>query len=62
MLSHARIRNVKIISFEFRVEEWDYLDGIHPAVNIEWFAAEMGLYKDSYGRDFEISKFDTKKS
>ena len=28
---HARVRNVTASSFEFTVEEWDYLDGVHTA-------------------------------
>lgn len=43
--SHVRIRNVTSNSFEMKVEEWDYLDGIHVYwETVSYLVIEEGQY------------------
>jgi len=38
----VRIRNVGPAGFEIRVEEWDYLDGVHAPESVSYLAMERG--------------------
>lgn len=38
-----RVRNVTQNSFEVRVQEWDYLDGIHPNEQLSYLVVEGGV-------------------
>ena len=40
----VRVRNVTKISFEMQLDEWDYLDGTHPAETVSWLALEPGVH------------------
>lgn len=39
----VRIRNVQNNSFEMRIQEWDYLDGIHSFENVSYLVVEQGV-------------------
>jgi hypothetical protein len=40
----TRVRNVDCSGFELLLEEWDYLDGVHPAEIIHCFAIDQGRH------------------
>ncbi len=42
--SHIRVRNVSATSFEFQIEEWDYLDQWHVTEEIAYMVMEKGNY------------------
>ena len=54
-----RIRNVTESSFEIRVQEWDYLDGIHTEESVNYIVMEAGTHKLSDGSTIEAGKFNT---
>ncbi|WP_299960841.1 hypothetical protein [uncultured Roseobacter sp.] len=39
-----RVRNVTDQGFEFQVDEWDHLDGVHPEVSVSWMAGSLGSH------------------
>ena len=41
---HIRLRNVTRHSFQYQIEEWDYLDGGHTTERFFYIAVEPGLY------------------
>lgn len=41
---HVRLRNVSSTSFEFKIEEWMYLDGAHTEETIHWLVMERGVH------------------
>ena len=43
--STIRIRNLTSTGFEIRIQEWDYLDGVHPAETITFMAMEQGYHQ-----------------
>ncbi|WP_187428517.1 hypothetical protein ROLI_044420 [Roseobacter fucihabitans] len=45
-----RVQNVTDTGFEFRMEEWEYLDGIHMAETISWMAVSEGTHRLADGR------------
>jgi hypothetical protein len=47
---HIRLRNVASTSFEFKMEEWEYLDEVHMVEDINFIVAEAGTYKLACGR------------
>ncbi|MEM6348222.1 MAG: DUF1501 domain-containing protein [Bacteroidota bacterium] len=46
----VRVRNVGSHSFEWQVDEWDYLDGYHIALNIDYMVLEAGEYELENGK------------
>ena len=46
----VRVNNVTNKSFDFQVEEWDYLDGYHTKENVQYIVLEAGEYELSGGR------------
>ena len=42
--AHTRIRNVTSSGFEFKIEEWDYLNGTHGVETVSWLAMEVGQH------------------
>ncbi len=42
-----RIRNVGLDQFQIRVEEWDYLDGVHPNETVSYLVIEGSIPLDS---------------
>jgi len=51
---HDRIRNVSADRFEFRIEEWDYLDGRHDGEEIGYVVIEEGVHDLAGGDTVEI--------
>ncbi len=43
--STIRIRNLTSTGFEIRIQEWDYLDGVHPAETVTFMAMEQGYHQ-----------------
>ncbi|PLX27104.1 hypothetical protein C0581_03680 [Candidatus Parcubacteria bacterium] len=43
--AHIRLRNVGNTSFEFQIEEWDYLDQWHTTEEITYIVMERGSYE-----------------
>jgi hypothetical protein len=39
----VRVRNVTSTQFEIRLQEWDYLDGIHPFETVNWVVVEGSI-------------------
>ena len=42
--SVVRVRNVTSNSFQIRIDEWDYLDGIHSIENVGYMVVEAGTH------------------
>lgn len=57
--SHVRLRNVTGESFEFRIEEWAYLDGQHVEETIHYVVMESGAYTSSTGNRLEVDTTTT---
>ncbi|MBW2194214.1 MAG: hypothetical protein JRF37_01220, partial [Deltaproteobacteria bacterium] len=55
----VRIRNVASSGFEIRVQEWDYLDGVHSVEEIGYLVMESGSYVLSDGSHVEARKFSS---
>ncbi|OZG72828.1 hypothetical protein BTA51_12680 [Hahella sp. CCB-MM4] len=47
--AHIRLRNVNANSFEYKVEEWDYLDGVHHMEDISFIVLEAGVHNLDHG-------------
>ena len=47
--AHVRVRNVTADSFEFQIEEWQYLDGPHGPESVTFAVFECGCYTLSDG-------------
>ncbi len=45
-----RVRKVTSSSFEFQLDEWSYLDGVHGAETVSYLVVEAGEYQLSSGR------------
>lgn len=59
VLSTTTDTNGDVTSFTFTIEEWEYLDGPHPAVEtINWMALEEGVHTLPGGRVIEAGKTD----
>jgi hypothetical protein len=54
-----RIRNVESTGFDIRVQEWDYLDGIHAEETVSYIVMERGAYTLPDGTMVEAGTFDT---
>ena len=50
--AHIRVKNVLGNSFEWQIEEWDYLDGYHIAEKVDYIVLEAGTYTLPDGRKF----------
>ena len=55
----VRIGNVDATGFEIRVQEWNYLDGIHAEETIGYMVMERGAYALPDGTMVEAGTFDT---
>lgn len=40
----VRVQNITDSSFEMRLEEWEYQDGVHAAEDVSWIAVEAGVH------------------
>jgi PKD repeat protein len=54
-----RIRNIKPTGFDIRVQEWDYLDGIHPPETVSYLAMERGPHTLGTGIRVEAGRMAT---
>ncbi|WP_435334577.1 S8 family serine peptidase [Haloarchaeobius sp. TZWWS8] len=50
---HVRVRNVQSSSFQFKLEEWNYLDGGHVAETVSYLVLERGVHTLADGRVVE---------
>ena len=57
--AHTRIRNIDGDSFELQVEEWKYLDGLHPAEDIGYVVLEAGQHVLGDETRIEVGTVDT---
>lgn len=58
--SHIRIKNVNSNSFQFQIEEWDYLDGVHSkAETMGYVVIKAGKHLLSNGKKLEAGKITT---
>lgn len=48
----TRVRNVTDTGFEFQIDEWDYLDGVHGLESIGWLAVTEGSHTLASGQTF----------
>lgn len=55
----VRIRNVDSNGFEVRIQEWDYLDGIHGEETVSYIVMEQGSYTLEDGTLVEAGTFET---
>jgi len=54
-----KVSNVDISGFDISIQEWDYLDGIHPTETVGYFVIERGSYSLADGTRFEAGSFST---
>lgn len=55
----VRIQNIDSSGFEVRIQEWDYLDGIHGKETVSYLAMERGLHTLPDGTLVEAQRLDT---
>jgi len=60
--SHLRVRNVTSSSFEWQIEEWEYLDGAHIAETISYMVIEAGRHQLDDGTVIEAGTADVTNS
>lgn len=51
----TRVRNVTDTGFQFQIDEWDYLDGVHALENIGWLAVSQGSHTLNTGETIVAS-------
>lgn len=56
--AHTRIKNVTNNSFQYQIEEWEYLDGFHVAENIGYFVIEGRRHRMADGTVIEAGKIE----
>ena len=54
----TRLRNVSSTSFEFQIQEWDYLDGYHQSETLTYLVIEGGSYELPSGLKIQAGKTD----
>ncbi|MEL6590339.1 MAG: DUF1501 domain-containing protein, partial [Bacteroidota bacterium] len=47
----VRVRNVSSHSFEWQIDEWDYLDGYHVPIDLDYIVVEAGEYELENGKN-----------
>jgi hypothetical protein len=57
--AHTRIRNINDNSFEFQIEEWDYLDQFHLTEDIGYLVIEGRRHRMADGAVLEAGKIET---
>ena len=55
----VRIGHIDATGFEIRVQEWDYLDGIHTGETVGYIVMERGSYTLPDGTMVEAGRFET---
>lgn len=48
---HTRVRNAQSDSFELKLEEWEYQDGVHSSETVNYVVTETGFHETSTGID-----------
>ena len=56
--AHTRVRKVSGSMCELKVEEWDYLNGIHPTETIAYLVMERGIHAFPDSRSIEVGSVD----
>lgn len=56
---HVRVRNVKSNSFEYRLEEWQYLDGKHVEEEVGYVVLEAGVHEIDNNTFIEVGTVET---
>ena len=54
--AHTRLRNVSHKSFEFKIEEWEYLDGSHVQESVSYIVLEKGVHRLGDGSILEAGQ------
>lgn len=54
--THVRLRNVGPSSFEFQLEEWDYLDGSHIEEQLHYVVLQSGIHELPGQRNLEVGR------
>jgi subtilisin len=54
--AHVRLRSVGDAGFEFKIEEWDFLDGWHTTETLPYLAMENGVHALADGRTVEAGR------
>jgi hypothetical protein len=57
--SHVRLRNVSGDGFEFKIEEWKYLDGWHTSETVQYLVVEAGTHELADGTLLEAGTTTT---
>ena len=57
-----RVSNIDVSGFDISIQEWEYLDGIHPTETVGYFVIERGSYSLADGTRFEAGSFSTDKT
>jgi hypothetical protein len=60
--AHIRVKNVGADSFQFQIEEWDYLDQKHLLEDIGYIVFERGNHQLTDGRRIEAGKIQSNHS
>ena len=58
----VRIRNLDAGGFDVRIQEWDYLNGVHAAETVGYLVAERGSYVLPDGKRVEAGRFMTNRT
>lgn len=58
----VRIRNLDADGFDVRIQEWDYLDGVHALETVGYLVLERGSYVLPDGKRVEAGRFMTNKT
>jgi hypothetical protein len=54
--AHIRLKNITANSFQFQIEEWDYLDQKHLLEDVSYIVFEKGKHQLTDGRRIEVGK------
>ncbi|MEL7237901.1 MAG: flagellin, partial [Planctomycetota bacterium] len=54
--AHVRVHNVDDNGFDFEIEEWDYLDGVHGTERFGYLALEPGVHTLKDGTIVEVGR------
>jgi hypothetical protein len=60
--AHTRIRNVTANSFQIRIEEWGYQDGVHGQESVSYMVMESGVHKMRNGQTIMVGKTNVTQS
>ncbi len=55
----VRVRDVTETGFQFQIDEWDYLDGVHKSLDISWLAGSLGTHDLVDGSTIQFGALET---